>query len=154
MRTALCVPHRQAAMTLLEVMVVVAIIGMIAGLVAVIAIDRLQDAKVTLAKAQISTFVDALQLFNLDNGFYPSTEQGLRALVTQPASGRIPQKWPPNGYLEVVPRDPWGNEYQYISPAPEGDFLIVSFGRDGLQGGEGYDADITHHDIVDSATKP
>jgi general secretion pathway protein G len=137
--------------TLLEIMVVVAIIGMIAGLVGLVVLDNLQKAKGEIARTQISTFVQALQLFYLDNDFYPSTEQGLQALVAQPTTGQVPKKYPENGYMEAIPLDPWGNEYVHISPAPDAPFLIMSFGRDGLQGGDGHDADITNRDVAKTA---
>ena len=140
-----------SAVTLLEVMVVVAIIGMVASLVGLAVLERLQKAKGEVARTQISTFVQALQLFYLDNNFYPSTEQGLQALVTAPTAGQVPKKFPENGYMEAVPLDPWENEYVYISPAVDGPFLIMSLGRDGLQGGEGHDADITNRDIAKTA---
>lgn len=140
-----------SAVTLLEVMVVVAIVGMIGTMVGLAALDRFQTAKEEVARTQISTMAEALSLFALDNDFYPSTEQGLNALVSAPSTGRTPKKFPEGGYMDSVPLDPWGNEYVYVSPAPEGNFLIMSLGRDGLQGGEGHDADILSTELTKSA---
>ena len=98
---------------------------------------------------QIKNFETALKLFKLDNGFYPSTEQGLEALVKKPTTGRIPQNWREGGYLEggKVPLDPWGHPYIYICPGLHGDFDIISYGRDGVEGGTGPDADIKSWEI-------
>ncbi|HPP66368.1 MAG TPA: type II secretion system major pseudopilin GspG, partial [bacterium] len=117
---------------------------------------RVDDAKITAAKVQIKSFEQALQLFYLDNSFYPSTEQGLEALVSKPTTGRIPEKWREGGYLEkmVIPLDPWGHSYIYLSPGRNGeDFEIISYGKDGQEGGEGYDADISSSEIDGSQEK-
>ncbi len=129
--------------TLIELMVVIIILGLLAGLVVPKLIGRTEQAKRTQAKLQIRNIEQALKLFKLDNGFYPSTEQGLKALVTKPTTGRIPKNYRKEGYLERVPKDPWGNEYIYISPGQHGDYDIISYGADGVPGGEGEDADIT-----------
>ena len=135
--------RRETALTLLEVMVVVAIMGMMALLVTKVVMDRLEEAKVKKAGIEISELSDAVQLFYLANSFYPSTEQTLQALVEKPTSGRVPERWPENGYMPAIPRDPWGNEYDYISPGRDGrQYEIVCYGRDGVEGGEGFDADI------------
>ena len=132
-----------AGMTLIEIMVVVAIMGMIAAVVTKIVMDRLQQAKVEIAKAQIAEYVGALQLFYLDNDFYPSTSQGLKALVEKPTEGEVPKRYPPNGYLDGASLlDPWKNEYQYFSPGAVKEFDIISLGRDGKESGENFDADI------------
>jgi len=136
---------RRAGFTLIELMVVIAILGILAALVAPSIIGRKEDAMRAAAKAQIKNFEQALKLFYVDNGFYPSTEQGLQALVEKPTIGRIPTKWREGGYLEskTVPKDPWGNPYVYISPGIHNrDFDIISYGADGQEGGEGKDADI------------
>jgi len=131
--------------TLLEIIVVVFILGLLAAIVAPKIIGRTDDARIAEAKVQIKNFETALKLFKLDNAFYPSTEQGLAALVEQPTTGQIPQKYRAGGYLEQrqIPADPWGNPYIYISPGLHGDFDIVSLGADAKEGGEGKDADIT-----------
>jgi general secretion pathway protein G len=134
-----------AGFTLIELMVVIAILSILAALVAPSLIGRKEEAMRTQAKVQIRNFEQALKLFYVDNGFYPSTEQGLMALVEKPTIGRIPQKWREGGYLEkgTVPKDPWGNPYIYISPGIHNrDFDIISYGADGEEGGEGKDADI------------
>ena len=130
------------ALTLVEIMVVVLIMGMIAGLVTKVVIDRLQEAKVETARTQIAELVDTLELFYMDNDFYPSSDQGLRALEFKPATGRIPKKWPLSGYMSSIPKDPWGNNYDYVSPGAVKPFEIISYGRDGEVGGEGFDADV------------
>jgi len=135
----------RAGFTLIELMVVIAILGILAALVAPSIIGRKEDAMRAAAKAQIKNFEQALKLFYVDNGFYPSTEQGLQALVEKPTIGRIPTRWREGGYLEskTVPKDPWGNPYVYISPGIHNkDFDIISYGADGQEGGEGKDADI------------
>ncbi|RMG58527.1 MAG: type II secretion system protein GspG, partial [Deltaproteobacteria bacterium] len=119
------------------------ILGLLAGLVVPKLIGRTEQAKQTQAKLQIRNIEQALKLFKLDNGFYPSTEQGLQALVTKPETGRIPKNYREGGYLDRVPKDPWGNDYVYISPGQHGDYDIISYGADGVPGGEGEDADIT-----------
>lgn len=136
---------RCSGFTLIELMVVIAILGILAALVAPSIIGRKEDAMRAAAKTQIKNFEQALKLFYVDNGFYPSTEQGLAALVEKPSIGRIPQRWREGGYLESrsVPKDPWGNPYVYISPGIHNrDFDIISYGADGQEGGEGKDADV------------
>ncbi len=137
--------ERSGGFTLIELMVVIAILGILAALVAPSIIGRKEDAMRAAAKTQIKNFEQALKLFYVDNGFYPSTEQGLSALVEKPSIGRIPARWREGGYLEskTVPKDPWGNLYVYISPGIHNrDFDIISYGADGQEGGEGKDADI------------
>jgi len=130
--------------TLIEILVVVAIIAILAALVAPRIIGTTDEAKVTEAKAQMRNLETALKLYKLQNGVYPSTEQGLDALVNKPTVGRIPEKYREGGYLESrkVPKDPWGNDFIYISPGAHGDYDLISYGADGEPGGEGYDADI------------
>ena len=134
-------------LTLIEIMVVVVIMGMIAGLVTTVVTGRLQAAKVETAKAQIRQFMNALDLFYLDNSFYPSTEQGLEALVTKPSTGQTPTKWPEDGYLPSVPKDPWRRDYVYISPGTNAKYEILCLGRDGQEGGTGYDGDVQSWDL-------
>lgn len=136
---------QRSGFTLIELMVVIAILGILAALVAPSIIGRKEDAMRASAKVQIRNFEQALKLFYVDNGFYPSTEQGLQALVEKPAIGRIPIRWREGGYLErsSVPKDPWGNPFVYLSPGVHSrDFDIISYGADGQEGGEGKDADI------------
>ena len=135
--------------TLLEIIVVVFILSLLAAIVAPKIIGRTDDARIADAKVQIKNLETALKLFKLDNGFYPSTEQGLAALLEKPTTGQIPPKYRDGGYLEQkrVPPDPWGNPYLYISPGLNGDFDIISYGGDGKEGGEGKDADIESWNI-------
>ena len=142
----------QRAMTLIEIMVVVVIMGMIAAVVTTVVVDRLQAARVETSKTQVRHFMNALDLFYVDNSFYPTTEQGLQALVTKPTTGKIPDKWPEEGYMPSIPKDPWGKEYIYISPGADARYEIISLGRDGLQGGSSYDADIKSWDLAGDKT--
>ena len=133
---------RQRGFTLLEVMVVVVILGILAVLVVPKIISRPDDARVVAAKQDIASLTQALKLYRLDNQRYPSTEQGLQALVAKPDTSPIPLNWKVGGYLDRMPKDPWGNPYQYLNPGLHGEVDIVSFGSDGEPGGEGNDADI------------
>jgi general secretion pathway protein G len=130
-------------------MVVLFILAILAAIVAPRLIGRTDDARVVEAKVQIRNFDTALKLFKMDNGFYPSTEQGLEALVKKPTIGRIPENYREGGYLEKkkIAPDPWDNPYIYISPGIQGEYDIISYGADGLPGGEGYDTDITNWDL-------
>jgi general secretion pathway protein G len=130
--------------TFIEIMVVVAILAILAALVVPRIMGRTDDAKRTAAKVQIRNIEGALQLYKLDNGVYPSTEQGLKALIEKPSVGVIPKKWKVGGYLPNLPEDPWGNSYKYLSPSKKGDYEITSLGTDGEVGGEGVNADITN----------
>ncbi|GAB4334385.1 MAG: type II secretion system major pseudopilin GspG [Desulfobulbaceae bacterium] len=135
--------------TLIEIMVVVVILGILAGLIVPRIMDRPEEAKRTKAAIQIQAIEQALKLYKLDNGEYPTTEQGLQALVEPPSVGRLAKKWRKEGYLEKgkVPKDPWGNEFVYISPGLHSDFDLMSYGSDGEPGGEGNDADINNWEI-------
>ncbi len=135
--------------TLMEILVVMVIIGILAALVAPRLMNKLDDAKVTDATIQIKNLETALKLFKMDNGFYPSTEQGLTALISPPEIGQIPDNFKPGGYLDKksLSPDPWGNEFVYISPGMQGDYDIISYGADGKPGGEKYNADIINWDI-------
>ena len=131
-------------------MAVIVILGILATLIMPRIFGRIEQAKITSAKLQIKNFEAALKLFYLDNGFYPSTEQGLRALIEKPTTGRIPKKWREGGYLEKkkIPKDPWGNDYIYLSPGRHGEeYEIISYGRDGKEGREGPDADISSSEL-------
>jgi len=136
--------------TFIELMAVIVILGILATLIMPRIFGRIEEAKITSAKLQIKNFESALKLFYLDNGFYPSTEQGLKALIEKPTIGRIPEKWREGGYLEKkkIPKDPWGHDYVYLSPGRNGEeYEIISYGRDGKEGGEGPDADISSSEI-------
>ncbi|HWA37960.1 MAG TPA: type II secretion system major pseudopilin GspG [Burkholderiales bacterium] len=128
--------------TLIEVMVVVAILAILASLIVPKVIGRPDEARVVAAKQDIATLMQALKLYRLDNNRYPTTEQGLAALVAAPSTAPVPTNWKPGGYLERLPRDPWGNPYRYLNPGLRGEIDVFSFGADGVAGGEAFDADI------------
>jgi len=130
--------------TLLEIMIVVAIIALLAALVGPRLIGQSDKAKVDTTKVQIRNLENSLKFYKLHNGVYPSTEQGLQALVEKPTTGVIPKNYQAEGYLESkkVPKDAWGYDFVYISPGEHGDYDLYSFGADGVRGGEGTNADI------------
>ena len=130
------------AFTLIEVMVVIAILAVLAALIVPKVMSRPDEARVVAARQDIASLLQALKLYRLDNLRYPTTDQGLAALVTRPSVAPVPPNWKPGGYLERLPRDPWGNPYQYLSPGLRGEVDVFSFGADGVAGGEGFDADI------------
>lgn len=132
---------RQHGFTLIEIMVVVIILGILAAIVAPNVIGRIDDAQITKAKQDIRGIESALKFYRLDNFTYPTTEQGLDALVNKPADPNI-TRWKAGGYLDRLPEDPWGNPYQYLHPGNNGEFDIYTLGRDGRPGGETIDADI------------
>ena len=134
--------------TLIELMIVVVILGILALVVVPNVMDRPDEARQIKAKSDIQSLETALRLFKLDNGFYPSTEQGLQALVAKPTTGKIPKKWN-KPYIEKgkLPKDPWGNDFVYLSPGLHGDYDIISYGADGVAGGEGFDQDINSWEI-------
>jgi len=131
---------RQAGFTLIELMVVMVIIGVLAALIVPNVLERADEAKVTAARTDVNNLMQALKLYKLDNQAYPTTEQGLQALVTKPTSGPTPGNWKP--YLDKLPNDPWGRPYQYLNPGVKGEIDVMSFGADGQAGGEGKNADI------------
>jgi general secretion pathway protein G len=139
-RTDLRRPMR--GFTLIEIMVVVAILGILAALVVPKIMGRPDEARIVAARQDIAAIKQALNLYRLDNARYPTTEQGLQALVERPAAGPIPGNWKPGGYLERLPSDPWGTPYQYLSPGLRGEIDIFSLGADAATGGEGNNADI------------
>lgn len=126
--------------TLIEIMVVLVIIGVLAALIAPNVLDRAGDAKVTAARTDVNNLMQAMKLYKLDNGRFPSSEQGLQALVRKPTASPVPPNWKP--YLDKLPTDPWGQAYQYLNPGVKGEIDIFSFGADGKPGGEGQDADV------------
>ncbi len=131
--------------TLIELMVVVVILGILAGLIIPKIMGRPEEAKRLKARMQIEQLEQSIKLYYLDNGEYPTTEQGLNALVEKPATEPVPKRWKEGGYLEKkkIPLDPWGNPFVYVSPGVHNkDFDLVSYGADGVEGGEGKDADI------------
>ncbi len=133
----------QRGFTLIEIMVVVVILAVLGALVVPKILENVDKARVTRAQSDIRAIQTALDLYRLDNFKYPTSEQGLQALVTQPADPSL-TNYRAGGYLPSLPKDPWGNPYQYASPGPNGrDYEITSYGRDGKPGGEGYDADIS-----------
>ena len=140
--------HDRKGFTLIEIMVVIVILALLAALVGPKLMGRTDDAKITDARVQIKNIETALKLYKLDTGNYPSTEQGLTALVTKPTVGVIPNGYKEGGYLESkkVPKDPWGSDYLYISPGEHGDYDLFCYGADGAKGGEGKNADITSWD--------
>jgi len=123
-------------------MVVVVIIGILAALIVPRVMNKPDEARVVAAQQDIRSIVQALKLYRLDNMRYPTTEQGLAALVTAPTIPPLAPNWKPGGYLERLPKDPWGNAYQYLNPGIHGEIDVLSFGADGVAGGEGFDADI------------
>ena len=133
--------------TLVEILVVIVILGILAALVVPRIIERPDDARVVAAKSDIAAIMQALKLYRLDNQRYPTTEQGLAALVARPTAPPAPPNWKPNGYLERLPKDPWGTPYQYLNPGLRGEIDVFSFGADGQPGGTGYDADIGSWDL-------
>lgn len=138
--------RRQAGFTLIEIMVVIVILGLLAALVVPKLVGRTEEAKRTQTRVQIKNIQQAMELFKLDNGFFPSTDQGLEALVRMPEAGRIAKNYRKGGYLERVPKDPWGNPFVYVSPGQNADYDISSYGADGVPGGEAEDADVNSWD--------
>jgi general secretion pathway protein G len=135
--------------TLIELMVVIVILGILAGLIVPRIMGRPEEAKQLKAKIQIESLETALKLYKLDNGMYPETEHGLMALIEQPESGTIPKKWKKGGYLEKrkLPKDPWENDFVYLSPGVHGDYDLISYGADGVPGGEDKNKDINSWEI-------
>jgi general secretion pathway protein G len=139
----------QRGFTLIELMVVIVILGILAGLIIPRIMGRPEEAKIAKARMQIESIETALKLYKLDNGNYPTTEQGLQALVEPPTVGTLAKNWRQGGYLEKgqVPKDPWGNDFVYVCPGVHGDFDLSSLGPTGQPGGEGKDKAINNWEI-------
>lgn len=133
----------QRGFTLIELIVVIAIIGILAGVVVTKMIDRPGEARVVAAQADIANLSKALKVYKIDNFTYPTSDQGLAALVSKPTLAPIPTNYKSSGYIDVSPKDPWGRDYIYLSPGQHGDFDLYSLGADGVKGGEGENADVT-----------
>lgn len=144
-----CKIIRNGGFTLIELMVVIVILGILAGLIVPRIMDEPGKAKQVKAKLIIQSLETAIKSYKLDNGAYPDTEQGLQALVEKPETGRLPKNWREGGYLEKgkVPSDPWQNDFVYLSPGVHGPFDIISYGADGVPDGEGENADIKSWEI-------
>lgn len=140
----------ESGFTLIEMLVVIAILGILAGLVVPRIMAEPDKARVVKAKMQMESLTTALHQYRLDNGVYPDTAQGLRALVEKPTSGRIPRNYPQRGYMDSLPRDPWDNEFIYTQPGRHGDFDLSCLGADGVSGGEGVNKDINNWDERES----
>ena len=130
----------QRGFTLIELMVVLVIIGVLAALIVPNVIQRADDARVTAARTDVNNLMQALKLYRLDNQRYPTSEQGLQALLTRPTTGPAAPNWKP--YVEKLPRDPWGQPYQFLTPGVKGEIDVFSLGADGQPGGEGNNADV------------
>ena len=133
-------PRRQRGFTLIELLVVLVIIGVLAAMIVPNVIGRAEQARTTAARADVATLMQALKMYKLDNGVYPSQQQGLNALIVQPTEPPLPGNWHP--YLDKLPSDPWGNPYRYLNPGVRGEVDVFSLGADGKPGGEGMNADI------------
>ena len=132
--------RKQRGFTLIELMVVLAIIGVLAALIVPNVLGRADEARVTAARTDVGNLMQALKLYKLDNQRFPSAEQGLNALIAKPTTEPVPGNWKP--YLDKLPNDPWGRPYQYMNPGIKGEVDVLSFGADGQPGGEGNNADI------------
>ncbi len=135
--------HREKGFTLIELVVVVAIIGILAGVVVTRMMGRPGEARAVAAQADISSLSQALQIYKVDNFVYPTSDQGLKALVEKPTQPPVPGNYKNSGYIDALPKDPWGRDYLYLSPGQHGDFDVYSLGADGVAGGEGENADVT-----------
>jgi len=141
--TRLSTPFRRASgFTLIEILVVIVILGILAALIVPRVMDRPDQARVIAARSDIAAIMSALKLYRLDNGAYPSADQGLAALTRKPERGEIPRNWKSGGYLEKLPVDPWGIEYLYLNPGIRGEVDVFSLGADRKPGGEGFDAEV------------
>jgi general secretion pathway protein G len=137
--------RRLRGFTLVEIMVVVVILGILAVLIVPRVVGRTDEARTVAAKQDVAAIMQALKLYRLDNGRYPTTEQGIAALVTKPQSEPAPKNW--QKYLDRIPKDPWGNAYQYLNPGVRGEIDVFSLGADNQPGGSGSDADVGSWDL-------
>lgn len=140
---------RQRGFSLIEIMVVIVIMGLMLGVVGPMVFDKVGDAQIGRIKGDFATMKTALQSYRLDNYNYPTTEQGLEALVSKTDIDPVPRKFPDEGYIEKLPKDPWQRPYVYIAPSDEHPFDVYTLGRDGVEGGEGEDADLSYWDDLD-----
>ena len=138
---------KHSGFTLVEIMVVVVIIGLLAGIVGPQIMARLEEAKRTTARTQIKSFEQSLEMYRMHNSRYPTTQQGLEALIRKPTMAPIPARYSPDGYAKDIPPDPWGNPYIYRCPGEKHPYDIISTARTGEEGGEGLDSDVTNHDL-------
>ncbi len=135
---------RHAGFTLIEIMVVVAIIAILGAAVVPKIMNNPDKARIVRANTDIGTIAQALEMYKLDNFAYPSTDQGLQALVEKPTGDPEPANWSDGGYIQSLPKDPWGREYVYVSPGETGDFDLISLASDGVEGGEGTGEDLSY----------
>ena len=136
------VRKNHSGFTLIEIMVVIVILGILAALVVPKIMSRPDEARIVAARQDIASLIQALKLYRLDNQNYPTTEQGLQSLVQKPTTPPIPNNWKNGGYIDRLPKDPWGYEYQYLNPGQKAEIDVYSLGSDGAPGGEGNNADI------------
>ncbi|MEC5396394.1 type II secretion system major pseudopilin GspG [Uliginosibacterium sp. H1] len=141
-RSRLSLPSRMTGLTLVEIMVVIVILGILAALIVPNVVDKPDQARIAAARQDIASLGEALRLYKVDNRQYPTTQQGLNALITKPTTPPLPPTYPNTGYLMKLPNDPWGNPYMYLSPGKFGEYDVWSYGSDGEPGGEGNDSDI------------
>jgi general secretion pathway protein G len=136
-------PQSSRGFTLIEIMVVMVILGLLVAIVAPNIMGRSDQAKVTVAETQLTNISKGLDIYRLDNSHYPSTQQGLEALKSRPTGNPEPKNWNPDGYMKSIPQDPWGSDFQYVSPGAEGAYDLYSYGSDGQEGGDGDAADLS-----------
>lgn len=134
--------NHHAGFTLIEILVVIVILGILAAMIVPKVMTRPDEARVVAAKQDIASLMQAMKIYRLDSKRYPTTEQGLQALVSKPTQAPLPDNWKGGGYVERLPLDPWGNSYQYLNPGLHGEIDVFSYGADGAPGGEGFDTDI------------
>jgi general secretion pathway protein G len=146
-RTAVCRTLAPRGFTLIELLVVVVILGVLGALVVPKIMSRPDEARAVAAKQDLGAIMQALKIYRLDNGRYPDTQQGLQALVSKPSAGILPPNWKAGGYLEKMPKDPWGSPYQYLNPGVRGEIDVFSYGADHQPGGEGADGDVGSWDL-------